>query len=206
MGTIILPVTLGQPPAQIKWLTEFLVVDTPSAYNIILRRPFLVRTKSVLSIYHHVLKCPVGDRVGVIHGDPYIAEKCYDASINPIAHLKHCEETMETEVEDEHLEVLEEEGEKGIPSRRASIAKSSSYTMGRGPHWTFPHVQGTSKVCNHYNGLLYTVGRSQVPRINHGSTNHQFPPTIDCMQVQSSKSNHHGLGNAYRQQEVQEVL
>ncbi|KAL5756475.1 hypothetical protein ACOSQ2_021221 [Xanthoceras sorbifolium] len=69
MGTIILPVTLGQPPAQIKWFTKFLVVDTPSAYNIILARPFLVRTKSVLSIYHHVLKFPVRDSVRVIHGD-----------------------------------------------------------------------------------------------------------------------------------------
>ncbi|KAL5861476.1 hypothetical protein ACOSQ4_002772 [Xanthoceras sorbifolium] len=71
MGTIILPVILGQPPAQIKWLTEFLVVDTPSAYNIILGRPFLVRTKSVVSIYHHVLKFPVGDRVRVTHGDQH---------------------------------------------------------------------------------------------------------------------------------------
>ncbi|KAL5861590.1 hypothetical protein ACOSQ4_002886 [Xanthoceras sorbifolium] len=100
MGTIILLITLGQPPAQIKWLTEFLVVDTPSAYNIILGRPFLVRTKSVVSIYHHVLKFLVGDRVGVIHGDQHLTRKCYAASTNPTALLKHC---MQVPIKDNEL-------------------------------------------------------------------------------------------------------
>ncbi|KAL5794179.1 hypothetical protein ACOSP7_002773 [Xanthoceras sorbifolium] len=107
IGTIILPVILGQPPAQIKWLTEFLVVDTPSAYNIILGRPFLVRTKSVVSIYHHVLKFPIGDRVGVIHGDQH----CVTTRNDELPQ----EKAMETNVNEEHLEVQEEEDEKRVP-------------------------------------------------------------------------------------------
>ncbi|KAL5758291.1 hypothetical protein ACOSP7_020902 [Xanthoceras sorbifolium] len=189
MGTIILPVTLGQPPAQIKWFTKFLVVDTPSAYNIILARPFLVRTKSVLSIYHHVLKFP------------HLAKKCYAASTNPTTLLKHCvqvttkndkpmqEESMETEVE-EYLEVLEKEDEKRIPrgqergtpvdnlkARRESIAKSSSHTSNN----HFKHFRRSSEVCNHCSGLLHMMGKSQVFGVNHKRTNHQFPPTVDCI-------------------------
>ncbi|KAL5850188.1 hypothetical protein ACOSQ4_008201 [Xanthoceras sorbifolium] len=103
------------------------MVDTPSAYNIILRRPLLVRTKSVVSIYYHALKFPIGDRVGVIHGNQHLVRKCYAASTNPTAILKHCmqvaikddelpqKETMETDVNEEHLEVQEEEDEKRIP-------------------------------------------------------------------------------------------
>ncbi|KAL5785955.1 hypothetical protein ACOSQ2_008347 [Xanthoceras sorbifolium] len=92
------------------------MVDTPSAYNIIIGRPFLVRTKSMVSIYYHALKFPIGDRVGVIHGNQHLVRKCYAASTNPIAILKHCmQETMETDVNKEHLEVQEEEDEKRIP-------------------------------------------------------------------------------------------
>ncbi|KAL5744452.1 hypothetical protein ACOSQ2_027568 [Xanthoceras sorbifolium] len=131
IGTIILSVTLGQPPTQIKWLIKFLAVDTLSAYNIILERYFLVRTKRLLSIYHYVLKFHVGDRVGVIHGDQHIVRKCYAASTNPTALLKHCvqvttkddvpmhKEVIEIEIDEEHSEVQKEEDyEKRVPIRQ----------------------------------------------------------------------------------------
>ncbi|XP_057956357.1 uncharacterized protein LOC131149690 [Malania oleifera] len=41
VGTIILPVTMGTTPQQVSSLTEFLVVDWPSVYNIILGRLLL---------------------------------------------------------------------------------------------------------------------------------------------------------------------
>ncbi|KAL5794127.1 hypothetical protein ACOSP7_002721 [Xanthoceras sorbifolium] len=164
-----------------------------------------MRTKSVLYIYHRVLKFPVGDHVGVIHGDQQLARKCYVAPTNRTALLKHCvqEEIMEIEIDEEHSEVQKEKDKKRVPRRqeygtpinelesvsikdndsskmvricvnfwkRASITESSPiqehfrctiafHAMGCIPHWTSSHVQGISKICNHCNGLLHTMGRS----------------------------------------------
>ncbi|KAL5783004.1 hypothetical protein ACOSP7_008033 [Xanthoceras sorbifolium] len=230
MGTIILPVTLGQPPAQIKWLTEFLVVNTPSAYNIILGRHFLVKTKSVLSIYHHVLKLPVRDRVGVVHEDQHLTGKCYAVSTNPTALLKHCvrgafrspgrrrkekriprKQGRATLVDDlEVVSIKDDDPSKKVRVcaklylskdsfwRRTTISKSSSYTSSSHTKH-FRIRERSSEVCNHHSGLFHTIGRSQVFGVNHRSINHQFPSTIDCIHVWSSKSNHHGFENAIRQ-------
>ncbi|KAK4845460.1 hypothetical protein QYF36_005345 [Acer negundo] len=64
MGSKILPVIVGEAPLQQNVMTEFIVVDTSSAYNAILGRPFLSGIRGVLSIYHNVLKFPVGTRSG----------------------------------------------------------------------------------------------------------------------------------------------
>ena len=61
--THILPVIIGEAPLQQNIMTEFIVVDTPSSYNAILGRPFLSGIRGVLSIYHNVLKFPVGTEV-----------------------------------------------------------------------------------------------------------------------------------------------
>ena len=71
-------------------MTEFIVVNTPSAYNAILGRPFLSGIKGVLSIYHNVLKFPVGTRVGEVRGDQQATRTCYVVSTNPTALAKQC--------------------------------------------------------------------------------------------------------------------
>ena len=60
MGSKILPVIVGEAPFQQNVMTKFIMVDTPSTYNVIMGRPFLSRIRGVLSIYHNVLKFPVG--------------------------------------------------------------------------------------------------------------------------------------------------
>ena len=42
MGSIKLPVTLGDYPVSATKMMEFVVVDLPSAYNVLLGRPALV--------------------------------------------------------------------------------------------------------------------------------------------------------------------
>ena len=66
IGSMILPVVVGEAPLQQNVMTNFTVVDTPSAFNAILGRPFLSGIPGVLSIHHNVLKFPVGARVGEI--------------------------------------------------------------------------------------------------------------------------------------------
>ena len=71
-------------------MTEFIVVDTPSAYNAIMGRPFLSGIRGVMSIYHNVLKFPIGTKVGEVWGDQQVAHTYYAVSTNPTMLAKQC--------------------------------------------------------------------------------------------------------------------
>ena len=60
---------------------KFLIVDAPSAYNILLGRPSLDAIRIVPSAYHMVIKFPTTNRVGMVRGDPLVARECYSASM-----------------------------------------------------------------------------------------------------------------------------
>ncbi|XP_057969426.1 uncharacterized protein LOC131158574 [Malania oleifera] len=77
LGTITLPVTIGTTPQQVTTLTEFLVVDRPSVYNIILGRPFLNAVRAVMSTYHLKIKFPTPHGIGFAKGDQTAARSCY---------------------------------------------------------------------------------------------------------------------------------
>ena len=68
-SSIIFPVAFGEAPREVNIMVEFVVVDIPSAYNMILGRPFLSKIRGVLSIYHNLLKFPVGEKMGILKGD-----------------------------------------------------------------------------------------------------------------------------------------
>ncbi|KAL0373154.1 UNVERIFIED_CONTAM: hypothetical protein Scaly_0997000 [Sesamum calycinum] len=58
-GMISLSLTLGITPIRKTCLLKFLVVDIPSAYNVILGRPMLNAFQAVISTYHMKIKFPV---------------------------------------------------------------------------------------------------------------------------------------------------
>lgn len=64
-----LTVTLGEYPILVTKIVEFVVVDTPSAYNVILGRPILISLGAASSVRHHTLKFPTPRGVGTIKGD-----------------------------------------------------------------------------------------------------------------------------------------
>ena len=90
MGSKILSVIVSEAPLQQNIMTEFIVVDTPFAYNAILGRPFLSGIRGVLSIYHNILKFPVWTGVGEVRGDQQAARNCYAVSTNPAILAKQC--------------------------------------------------------------------------------------------------------------------
>ncbi|XP_021756127.1 uncharacterized protein LOC110721298 [Chenopodium quinoa] len=51
-GKILLPVSLGQDWARRSIMAEFLVVDAPSVYNVIMGRPLIHDVQGVVSTYH----------------------------------------------------------------------------------------------------------------------------------------------------------
>ncbi|KAL0285740.1 UNVERIFIED_CONTAM: hypothetical protein Scaly_2810300 [Sesamum calycinum] len=63
-GMISLPLTLGETPLGMAHVLKFLVVDIPSAYNVILGRPTLNAFQAVVSTYHMIIKFLVNGGVG----------------------------------------------------------------------------------------------------------------------------------------------
>ena len=81
LGSIQLVLTLGDPPCQATTTARFLVVDAPSAYNMLLGRPSLNAIKSIPSAYHMMIKFPTVSGVGMVRGDQGVARECYSASV-----------------------------------------------------------------------------------------------------------------------------
>ena len=81
LGSIQLVLTLGDPPCQATTTTRFLVVDAPSAYNMLLGRPSLNAIKVIPSAYHMMIKFPTVNGVVMVRGDQQVARECYSASM-----------------------------------------------------------------------------------------------------------------------------
>ena len=58
IGLISLLVTCGMSPRQSTMTVDFLVVDQPSTYNIIMCWPALNNLKAITSTYHLMMKFP----------------------------------------------------------------------------------------------------------------------------------------------------
>ena len=66
VGSIQLVLTLGDPPCQATTTARFLIVDAPSAYNMLLGRPSLNAIKAIPSAYHMMIKFPTISGVGMV--------------------------------------------------------------------------------------------------------------------------------------------
>ncbi|KAL0404556.1 UNVERIFIED_CONTAM: hypothetical protein Sradi_2096400 [Sesamum radiatum] len=76
-GIVSLPLMMGRGTMRKTCLLKFLVVDVPSAYNVILGRPTLNIFQTVISTYHMKIKFPTPEGVGEVQGDPLQSRKCY---------------------------------------------------------------------------------------------------------------------------------
>ena len=75
-GIITLPVTIGKVPHRMVHMIDFLTVDHPGAYNIILRRLFLT-TNATIFIYYLAMKIPTVKEIITIKRDQQSARGCY---------------------------------------------------------------------------------------------------------------------------------
>jgi len=81
---ICLPLHFGEKVKAKTLEVDFLVVDVPTAYNVILGRPILHRVKVVITPYLLQLRFEADDgSVGTMQGDQRTARKCYLISIRP---------------------------------------------------------------------------------------------------------------------------
>ena len=66
LGPVQLVLTLGDPPCQATTTIKFLIVDAPSAYNMLLGRPSLNAIRAITFAYHVVFKFPTKNGVGMV--------------------------------------------------------------------------------------------------------------------------------------------
>ena len=81
LGSIQLVLTLEDPPCQATTTVKFLIVDAPSAYNMLLGRPSLNAIKAIPSAYHMMIKFPTIGGVRMVRGDQRMARECYSESM-----------------------------------------------------------------------------------------------------------------------------
>ena len=62
-------------------MIKFLIVEAPSAYNILLDRPSLNAIRAIPSAYHMVVKFPTKNGVGMVRGNQRVASAFYLASM-----------------------------------------------------------------------------------------------------------------------------
>ena len=81
LGSVHLVLTLGDLPCQATATVRFLIIDAPSAYNMLLGRPSFNAIRVVPFAYHMVIKFPTENGVGMVRGNQRIARECYLASM-----------------------------------------------------------------------------------------------------------------------------
>ena len=75
LGSVHLVLTLGDLPCQATTTVRFLIVEAPSAYNMLLGRPSLNTIRVVPSAYHMVIKFPTANGVGMVRGNQRISRE-----------------------------------------------------------------------------------------------------------------------------------
>ena len=81
LGSIQLVLTLGDLSCQATTIVRFLIVDSPSAYNMLLGRPSLNTIRVIPSAYHMVIKFSTANGVGMVRGNQRIGRECYSTSM-----------------------------------------------------------------------------------------------------------------------------
>ena len=76
-GIVTLTVTVGTYLKQLTRQLDFLVVDCPSSYDVIIGRPTLNCWKSATSTYCLKVKFPTENGVGEVKGDQVLTRECY---------------------------------------------------------------------------------------------------------------------------------
>ena len=101
-GIVTLTVTVGTHPRQLTDQLDFLVVDCPSSYNVIIGRPTLNRWKAATSTYCLKVKFPIENDVGEVKGDQVLARECYQI----VLAIKENHTWMIEEKEEDKVEAL----------------------------------------------------------------------------------------------------
>jgi len=118
-------VTMGSYPQQLTHQLDFLVLDCPSSYNVIIGKPTLNRWKVATSTYLKV-KFLTKNGMDDVKGNQVLARECYQA----MSAAKENHTWMIEEKEEEKVEALETvELVDGEPTKTTRIGTTLSNQM-----------------------------------------------------------------------------
>ena len=103
-------VTVGTQPKQLTHQLDFLVVDCPSSYNVIIGKPTLNRWKAATSTYCLKVKFLTDNGVGEVRGDQILAKECYQSILATRENHTWMVEDEENKVEALETVTLVEDG------------------------------------------------------------------------------------------------
>ena len=81
MGQIKLPLTLGEAGRQATTLTDFLIIDCPSTYNMVLGRPAMNELNVVTSTKTLTVKFLTPNGIGCVRGEQHLTRRCYEDAV-----------------------------------------------------------------------------------------------------------------------------
>ncbi|XP_074342020.1 uncharacterized protein LOC141679418 [Apium graveolens] len=81
MGSVRLPVTLGEGALSVTQIIDFKVLDQDSAHNVLVGRPWLRAFRVITSIHHLMIKFPMPNGVGSLRGSQYESRDCYHKAV-----------------------------------------------------------------------------------------------------------------------------
>ncbi|XP_020417849.1 uncharacterized protein LOC109948606 [Prunus persica] len=93
VGSVKLPITFGTAPRKTTVYDHFLIVDCPTAYNVIVGRTALTRIKAHLSPHMLLMKFPTPNGTGAVRGNQLSARTCYATALKSTS-FKLPDETM----------------------------------------------------------------------------------------------------------------
>ena len=102
-GIVTLTITVGTHPRQLTRQLDFLVVDCPSSYNVIIGRPTLKKWKAATSTYCMKVKFLTDNGASKVKRDQILTRECYQA----ILAAKENRTWMIEEKEENKMEALE---------------------------------------------------------------------------------------------------
>jgi hypothetical protein len=113
MRLISLSVTCRTSPRQSTLMVDFLVVDRPFAYNIIMGRPSLNKLKAITSTYHLIMKFSMKEGIRKLRGNHIVVRRCYNMSLKKVTGLGFLPVSIvsskqEMEIKGEPVEELED--------------------------------------------------------------------------------------------------
>ncbi|CAL2257309.1 unnamed protein product [Prunus armeniaca] len=85
VGSVSLPIAFGVAPRKTMTYDQFLIVDCPTAYNVIIGQTTLTRVKAHLSPHMLLMKFPTCNGTGAVRGDQLSARTCYATALKLVA-------------------------------------------------------------------------------------------------------------------------
>ncbi|XP_073049427.1 uncharacterized protein [Primulina eburnea] len=141
LGEVTLPFSFGSYPLRTTKMVRFLIVKSPSAYNIILGRPSLNLFQAIGSTYHMKLKFPTPKGTWEATGDSRLARECHAITLQgTTSHQKRqaapkdssprSKQKLEHHPENSEVHVVESKSGRDERLKAAEILKSTEVIPG----------------------------------------------------------------------------